>query len=448
MAAYVGLWSANCDLHLSLPELLAERGLGVVALPPDSPQPLLDHYVRLGALRALICDAPHAVLARQWQCRLPCIEIAPQARSHEVAATLAAAAPAAAGETPARLLFSSGTSGLPRAVLRPAGADHYRMRQFIERFDLHAGLHHIVAGPLYHSGPAIFARTHRQLDCPMTIFDHFDAGRLLSMLARTDQAIYSVFLVPVQLHRLEQARHAAGLSWSVYDSIARLWVAGSRCEPELKLSMAGHLQPGRMWEFYGATETGTITIQNQDEMTARPGSVGRPVPGVRLQIRDAQGHALTPGHTGRLWVASPMNAQAVLGTPALEQDGLGYLCLGDCGWLDAEGYLYLTGREADMLISGGVNVYPAQVEDALRQIPEVAQALAFGLPDERWGDRIEALVVADGNPQDTQAVQARLRQLLPAAARPKRLHWVDELPLTVSGKPDRLAARKWALNVL
>lgn len=448
---HAGLWSANSWLHIDLPPALQDLGIGLVPLPVDSPQALLRHYVHTAHLQTLICDAARADLARSWMPDLPVVELEPgmdaAAIRHRLMLMPACAATGAC-VAPPRILFSSGTSGRPRAVLRAADSDQYRIHQFIERFGLHRGLRHIVAGPLYHSGPAIFALTHHLLGCEVQLLERFSAGLLLDRLASTRERTFTLFLVPTQVRLLEHERIARAMPWSVYDSVARLWVAGSRFDADLKQLFARQLAPETIWEFYGATETGTISIQSQAHMRAKPEAVGQPVAGVAIQVRTAEGRTLPAGSVGRLWVRSPMNAYEVRGDTPLKCDSDGYICLGDSGWLDADGDLFLAGREADMMISGGVNVYPAQVEDALRELPQVADALAYGVPDPLWGQRVEALMIPRGNPTEVSRVLEALRSSLPAAARPRHLRWVAELPRTASGKPDRLAARKLAENVL
>jgi long-chain acyl-CoA synthetase len=188
--------------------------------------------------------------------------------------------------------------------------------------------------------------------------------------------------------------------------------------------------PGSTWEFYGSTE-GQFTACRSEEQRERPGTVGRARPGRRLTTEDGTIWCAVPEHARfSYWNAPEKTAAAWRDTP----DGPAFT-VGDLGRLDADGYLYLDGRRADLVISGGVNVYPMEVEQVLAGHPGVTQVAVFGVPDEQWGQRVCAAIVGDA---DLDELRAFARDRLAAAKRPKELVRVDDLPRTVTGKIRRL----------
>ena len=184
--------------------------------------------------------------------------------------------------------------------------------------------------------------------------------------------------------------------------------------------------PGSTWEFYGSTE-GQFTACRSEEQRERPGTVGRARPGRTLTTENATIWCAVPEHARFSYWNAPQKTAAAWRETA---DGPAFT-VGDLGRLDADGYLYLDGRREDLVISGGVNVYPVEVEQVLAGHPGVAQVAVFGVPDERWGQRVCAAIVGDA---DLDQLRALARERLAAAKRPKEIVRVDDLPRTVTGK--------------
>jgi acyl-CoA synthetase (AMP-forming)/AMP-acid ligase II len=231
----------------------------------------------------------------------------------------------------------------------------------------------------------------------------------------------STFVVPAHLSRLL----AAGLPPT--DSFRLLAHAGAACPPAIKRQTLAALPDGSVWEFYGSTE-GQFTACSGAEWQARPGTVGRARPGRRLSTDDES----------RLWCQVPAFARFSYwrdpDRTAAAWRGDSFT-VGDLGRIDDDGYVYLDGRRDDLVISGGVNVYPAEVEAALAELPGVRETAVFGLPDDRWGQRVCAAVIGD---VDEHALRAWARQRLAPAKRPKLYVTVDDLPRTSTGKVRRL----------
>jgi long-chain acyl-CoA synthetase len=231
----------------------------------------------------------------------------------------------------------------------------------------------------------------------------------------------TMFCVPTHLQRLLAHWDAAGSpDLSCFRLVAH---AGAPCPDALKRRVVELFPAGSTWEFYGSTE-GQFTACRSEEWLARPGTVGRARPGRQLRV-DAD---------GVIWCEVPEHARfSYYGDPektAAAWDGDAFT-VGDLGRLDDEGYLHLDGRREDLVISGGVNVYPAEVENALAEHPGVEDVAVFGVPDEQWGQRVVAAVVGRAT---TAQLDAWCRERLAPPKRPKEYVVLDELPRTATGK--------------
>ncbi|MGD0882941.1 MAG: AMP-binding protein [Acidimicrobiales bacterium] len=291
---------------------------------------------------------------------------------------------------------------------------------------------HLVCSPMYHSVSVRFAGGTLLTGGTCVILDHFDAEVAAAAL---DGAMGPVptttFLAPSALTRL------LALPDSSPDRFARLRLlvhAGSPCPPALKWAALDMVGPGVLWEFYGSTE-GQFTVCSPEEWVQRPGTVGRA----------RAGRILTVDGDGMVWCRPPDFGRFTYWndddkTSAAWRDGS--FTVGDLGRLDDEGYLYLDGRRDDLVITGGVNVYPAEVEAALSEVPGVEEVAVFGLADEEWGQRVCAAVVSTGTSGDDEllvALRAHAAARLAGYKRPKQYEIVGALPRTATGKIRRLA---------
>jgi long-chain acyl-CoA synthetase len=243
-------------------------------------------------------------------------------------------------------------------------------------------------------------------------------------------------MVPANFIRIldlpDEVQHRYDLS-----SLRVVLHAAAPCPVPVKRRIIDLFPDGVVWEYYGASEGGGTSISPQEWLT-HPGSVGRPYPGNEFEIRDLDGRVLGPGESGVIWVRTAQSSFEYHNDPDKTSetfDDQGFFSVGDMGYLDADGYLYITDRKSDMVISGGVNIYPREIENCLYEHPEVVDCAVFGVPDEQWGESLVAVVQpVDGATLTADDVVAWCREHLADYKRPRRVEFVEVLPRDPNGK--------------
>ena len=321
---------------------------------------------------------------------------------------------------------TSGTTGRPKAVWSGRLSEEHAEALLREERDLWGFREddvNLVLSPLYHSAPLRFAMGTMLAGGRIVLPGPFDPAAITAAIE--NERPTSMFCVPTHLHRLFDHWDRVGVpDLSCFRLVAH---AGAPCPPVVKHRLIELFPEGSTWEFYGSTE-GQVTACRSEEWLARPGTVGRARPGRSLAL-DAD---------GTIWCAVPEHARfTYYGDPAKTAaawrdtpDGPAFT-VGDLGRLDADGYLTLDGRRQDLIISGGVNVYPLEVENALREHPGVDDVAVYATADDDWGQRVCAAVVGTATEPE---LAAYARERLSPPKRPKTWRFLDELPRTLTGK--------------
>jgi acyl-CoA synthetase (AMP-forming)/AMP-acid ligase II len=318
--------------------------------------------------------------------------------------------------------YTSGTTGRRKGVWSGVLDDDDARALAAEEIELWAfepADRHLVLSPLHHSAPLRFAIHTLLAGGEVLLPGPFDTARAAAAISTLRPT--TTFCVPTHLQRL---LGTGAVDWSSFRMLAH---AGAPCPPPLKRAVIDALPQGSVWEFYGSTEA-QFTVCSTDDWLAHPGSVGRARPGRRLETDER----------GQLWCAVPRWARfeywrAPDKTAAAWRGDR--VTVGDLGRVDDDGVVWLDGRREDLIISGGVNVYPAEVEAVLDAHPGVTESAVFGLPDADWGQRVVAAYVGTADPAE---LGHWARERLAAAKRPKSLHPLGELPRTSTGKVRRL----------
>jgi long-chain acyl-CoA synthetase len=329
--------------------------------------------------------------------------------------------------------YTSGTTGRPKGITRvaPAPAREAAPNPYAAFWGLRPHDVHLMAGPGYHMAPAAYAQMSLNEGGTVVVMARFDATEALRLIER--ERVTTAQMVPAHFIRLLEA------DWPAYDrsSVRKVLHAAAPCPVPVKRRIIDLFPPGAVWEFYGASE-GMASVISPEEWLAKPGSVGRPFPGLSVRILDEDGTELPPGEVGSIYISPFAGQRFGYHNDAAKTDGAwrdGHFTVGDMGWLDDDGYLFLADRRTDLILSGGVNVYPAEVETALAEDPAVVDAAVFGLPDERMGQRVHAVVeLRPGQPRDADGLGQRLAGRLADYKRPRTIEFVDVLPREENGK--------------
>jgi bile acid-coenzyme A ligase len=335
-----------------------------------------------------------------------------------------------------RALASGGSTGLPKLIIpkSPASYDAETASPFFR-----ARRAALVPGPIDHAAP--FSAVFQALlgGSKVVLMRRFDAARFLELVEM--HRIDRVTLVPTMMLRIWRLPEQERLSRDV-SSLERVMSGGAPLPAWLMRAWIDWLGPGVMCEAYGPSERIGGTFITGDEWLEHPGSVGRPTPGTRIQIRDDAGQALGPGQMGEIYMlpqGGPGSTYRYVGAEGKRSKD-GWESVGDMGYVDEAGYLFLGDRRSDMIVTGGQNVYPAEVEAAIDAHAQVRSSAVIGLPDEELGQRIHAIIEAD-DPLDEDALRRHLQERLSRYKLPRSFERVDAPLRDEAGKLRRSALR-------
>lgn len=341
------------------------------------------------------------------------------------------------------MLYTSGTTGKPKGV-RPRDPEPGPPPCLASRMgsamisgylqDAARGAH-LIAAPLYHAAPSTYGEGAALVGADIVIMERWDAETFLRLVEQ--ERVASTFLVPTHFVRLLQLPDEVRARYDT-SSLRLVCHGAAPVAPEVKRRMIEWWGPV-LFEFYGGTEGGGVSIDSATWLE-HPGSVGRPRPGLEVHILDDEGTRLGPGETGNVYFESADGGFEYKDAP--EKTAAAYrgslYTLGDMGYLDEEGFLYLRDRKADTIIRGGVNLYPAQIEAALIEHPDVLDCCVVGVPDPVYGEEVVAVITTASDPSGEktlfEGLDALCRDKLARDQRPVGYRIWDELPRTESGK--------------
>jgi long-chain acyl-CoA synthetase len=349
-------------------------------------------------------------------------------------------APRARAKTTEAIHYTSGTTGRPKGVHRGRALDPERcdalarLNADLKRsIPYRKGDRNLLCAPLNHAAaPSSALATHAR-GGTVYVMEKFDAEQALRLIDR--HRISVSFMVPTMLNRIVSLPESTRSRYDV-TSLRIITTGASVCPAELKRKVRSYFGPV-LYESYGSTETGVITILVPGDQERHADSCGRLLDGVDVRIVDDDGRLLPRGEVGRIFIKSPATIDAYLGTRDLGEDVAedGYFTAGDVGCLDAEGFLTILDRRKDMIISGGVNIYPAEIEAALREHPAIFDAAAFGIPNADFGEEVRAVCErVPGHQVSELEILAFLKDKLADYKRPRAVTVVDELPRNAAGK--------------
>jgi len=361
----------------------------------------------------------------------------------------AIACPAPTARPP--MIYTSGTTGRPKGVRkeRPTPEQAAFLDKMYEiAFGLRAGepIVALMNGPMYHSAPGLYARIAVRLGATLILQPRFEPEELLVLVER--HRITHMHIVPTMFVRLLKLPLEVRRRYDL--SSLRFVVHGAApCPWEIKRAMIEWWGPV-VHEYYGSTETGVATWQSAGDAVAKPGSVGRALPGVELRIVGDDGREVGPGTAGEIFISAGRLPDFTYHRHDDERQAIArgdMVSVGDVGWMDEDGYLFLCDRKRDMVISGGVNIYPAEIEAVLATMPGVRDCAVFGIPDAEFGEALCAYVQPEAAARiEPPGVQSYLAAKLAKFKLPKIVEIVDSLPREDSGKifKRKLRAPYWA----
>ncbi len=443
-----GFWPVACG-H-------AARKAGAVSVPlnyrlTDDEAAYVTHN---SDARVVLTDAEYAPLFQRIKARAPQLRQvlvyagAPLAGQLDLEALTAQAdatevtMPADPGEA-GTMIYTSGTTGNPKGAVRTGPGDPEQSARMVATYGWRPDDIYLTCGPLYHSGPGGFLALAQMVGNTSIIQRNFDAEDWLRLLDKYQAT--ATFAAPTPVRRICQLPPET-LARYKRDSLRIMIANAAPWSYALKLEYLEHFPEESLFEVYGSTELGVNTILTPEYQRSKPGSCGRPAPGVDIRLYAEDGAVVTQPHQpGELFVrsASMFRTYYKAEEKFLADRRDGWQTVGDIAYFDEEGFYFICDRKKDMIISGGMNIYPAEVEHALENHEQILEAAVFGIPSEEWGESVHANVVArPGADLDADAVTAWARQHLAGYKAPRSVEFVSEIPKTGSGKILKRALKK------
>lgn len=338
---------------------------------------------------------------------------------------------------PGKAIASGGSTGRPKIVLDPT----WSPLSWGDRLGVQPEQVQLMAAPLYHNSPLLVGNAGLMQDHTIVIMRRFDAARAVDLIEQYE--VNYAYTPPIIMQRIARLPDIEQRDLS---SMQGIHSSAAVCPGWVKRTWIDLIGAEHVWEVYGSSEGVGATIIRSDEWLEHPGSVGRPS-GCEIKIVGDDGEALPPGEVGEIYSRRERGVTShYLGAPPISTTADGFASVGDLGWLDPDGYLYIADRRTDMIVSGGVNIYPAEVEAAIGEHPEVADCVVVGVPDDEWGRRVHAIIQPSNpaSPPAAEQLDLHVRERLTNYKAPKTYEFVAVLPRNEAGKIRRsqLAAER------
>ncbi|HLF49610.1 MAG TPA: AMP-binding protein [Methylomirabilota bacterium] len=334
----------------------------------------------------------------------------------------------------ASIIYTGGTTGKPKGALR-RGIDPQGLMETLGAMDLLDPNHiHLVAGPMYHSAPGGLALYAHIVGATVVIMPKFDPERALAEIER--HRCTSTFMAPTLLKRIVDLPASVRARYDV-SSMRAIIMAAAPCPMSVKEAVVEYFGPA-LYEFYGSSELGVNTVLQPEDVLRKPGSCGRAAPGKEIALLDDDGKPVPVGEPGEFYVK---RFSGILDEYYKDPDATARLrrgdwySVGDVAYVDADGFYYICDRKRDMIISAGVNIYPAEIEDALHRHADIQDVAVFGVPDDEWGERVHAAVQPRAGARLTaEDVMTFARRHLAGYKVPREVTFHDDFPRDAAGK--------------
>ncbi|MHB1125559.1 MAG: AMP-binding protein [Bacillota bacterium] len=334
------------------------------------------------------------------------------------------------------MIYTSGTTGKPKGVYKAQNAEGtvYFINLFCDLFNFTPDDVHLLPGPFYHSAPNAFSLMQLTIGATVVVMDKFDVQECLRLIQ--DERITTVHMVPTMFHRILNLPQLVRDQYDV-SSLKSVVHAAAPCPVDTKYKIMGYFGKDTIYEYYASTEMGG-SIVRPEEWLKKPGTVGRAWPGTTLKIFDDDGNEMPAGQLGEIYMINErMSSFEYFKDSEKTKSSFrqGLFTAGDMGYLDDDGYLFIADRKNDMIISGGVNIYPAEIEAVLHSHPKIFEVAVFGVPDKEWGESIKAVIQLKPDQEATEKeIISFCAEHLANYKRPRSVDFVQDLPRQPSGK--------------
>lgn len=332
------------------------------------------------------------------------------------------------------LVYTSGTTGRPKGVFKKSRNRLNTLLGYAYIFESTYDDTHLVAGPLYHAAPYAWAAYSLILGNTIVIMPRFDAQEFLRLIQ--EHRVTTMWVVPTMLNRVLNLPPKVREGYDI-SSVRAMTVGGESFPFPLVKKAVEYFGEGKIFEFFGSTETSCVTYMRPEDQLRKPGSCGKPAMGCDIKLLDENRNEVPVGEPGIMYVRSEFLLDGYYKNPQATRENYhnDYFTVGDIARVDEEGYYYIVDRSVDMIISGGVNIYPAEIEEVLYGHPDLFDASIIGLQDPEWGEKVVAYVVKKKNADiRKEDIIDYVGERLASYKKPKEVIFVDEIPYSPSGK--------------